>query len=585
MWTPRSRRPDDNGPGQHFRAAFLAACEFNVSDASEIGHRWAEWAITDGGASEGDPDGIQQAAEAYWCLVQRNAEEMDRRHSVDEQRRLAAAGQGTAAAAGLWLSLAGRLEEAVIAVELARAVLLSQAVDDAPADVITRLQRAGAQELLDRYQEARQTYRTIERRAYLREAKPADSSTGSTVLVPIQEAWSRLQQVRFDVLDRIGRSDLPSISNLSQIRSSAGLSTLVYVAATPGRGYALVVRPTHEPAMVDLPELTSSALRTANADLRELTAKNGYLNRSGWDALLNWLGQAVMAPLLDALNPDSDVVLIPLGGLGLLPLHAAVIGHPPIGGSKHAGDRNALRYAPNARMLGQSRPDPLPRGAVLAVDSTLVPGLPHLPWAAVEVQQVKERYGERCVRVTDPFPEELSQLMRTADVWHLACHGVADEVDPLRSRLILSGGELFLSDIIGRSADRHRLAILSACQSAIPDQDRLDEAVGFPGALLASGVAGVIATQWVADDAAALFLTLRFHARWQSGQDPWRALAEAQQWLRNADHAALLELLSPRQAEQYLIEAGVTERLRRSWLNQRPFTHPYYWAPFTYTGS
>ena len=582
-WLRPARRPHDNGPGQHFRAAFLAACEFNVSDASEIGHRWAEWAITDGGAAEGDPDGIQQAAEAYWFLVRQNAEEMDRRHSAAEQRRLAAAGQGTAAAAGLWLSLAGRLEEAVIAVELARAVLLSQAVDDAPDDVIARLQRAGARELLARYQEARQTYRTIERRAYLRDPNSAASSTGSSVLVPVQEAWSRLQQVRFDVLDRIGRSDLPSISSFSQIRSSAGPSTLVYVAATPDRGYALVVRPRKGPTMVDLPELTSSSLRTANADLRALTARNGYLNRSGWDALLNWLGRAVMAPLLDTLGPDSDVVLIPLGGLSLLPLHAAVIGSPPDGDGTHAGDQIALRYAPNARMLG--RPDPLPRGAVLAVDSTPVPGLPYLPWAAVEVDQVKERYGKHCVRVTDPLPEDLSHLMRTADVWHLACHGVADEVDPLRSRLLLSGGELFLSDIIGRTADRHRLAILSACQSAISDQDRLDEAVGFPGALLASGVTGVIATQWVADDAAALFLTLRFHARWQSGQDPWRALAEAQHWLRNADHVALLEMLSPTQAEQYQIEAGVTERLRPLWLTQRPFTHPYYWAPFTYTGS
>jgi CHAT domain-containing protein len=57
-----------------------------------------------------------------------------------------------------------------------------------------------------------------------------------------------------------------------------------------------------------------------------------------------------------------------------------------------------------------------------------------------------------------------------------------------------------------------RLVVLSACQTAITDYQRLpDEAIGLPGGLLQAGVPGVVGTLWAVNDLSMTLVMAKFY--------------------------------------------------------------------------
>jgi CHAT domain-containing protein len=572
-----------------------------VSDPSFLAEQWAQWAVSE--AEAGSDTAITEAAEAYWRLVRQLPVELARRHTPAEQSRLSAAAQGTAAVAGYWLARAGQLDKAVLAVELGRAILLTRAEVGISPGVVQRLAAAGEKDLLARYDKAWERFETLQREGYLCGGAVAPVTGG--MLSPLQRAWSELQECRYDIAAVIGDATVSAAPDLDDVRTAAGPDTLAYLAAADPEGYALVVGDEGPPTVLPLPHLTPQALEHRAHQYLDLLADRGlFHDLNSWRELLDWLGTAVMRPLLRETAPrraetGCELVVVPVGALGLLPLHAAITGFHPDGTLAHALDETSLRYAPNARLLARARRSAEAwdgGGPVLAVQVTPrlepepppdlpdVPRLPHLPHVAVEVRGVRALYGTRCRELRNPGVADMLAGLETAAVWHLACHGAANEQDPLASCLVLADGPLRLSDVLGRMRRHHRLAVLSACETAVPDRSRLDEAIGFPATLMSVGVDGVVATQWLADDSAAMFLMLRFHRGVVAGLAPGPALAQAQRWLRDADHRALLEELSADDAVWFAKEQGVSPHTRERWLAQRPFTHPGFWAGYTYTG-
>ncbi len=149
--------------------------------------------------------------------------------------------------------------------------------------------------------------------------------------------------------------------------------------------------------------------------------------------------------------------------------------------------------------------------------------------------------------------------------------GVLDELRLTAARL--ADQPLRVRHLLARPPGRHRLAFQSACESDVPDQRRPDEVIGFPGALVQAGVAGVIATQWPVRDQAALLLTLRFYRTWTPGTPPLTAFCAAQRWLRDATVAQLVALQAGRDPGPGAPQA------------RRPFQDaPWDWACFSYTG-
>jgi CHAT domain-containing protein len=260
---------------------------------------------------------------------------------------------------------------------------------------------------------------------------------------------------------------------------------------------------------------------------------------------------------------------------------------------RYACDVATIRYAPNARLLADAarHAGPGRHGTALVAAAgrpRSLPAAPPLPLAEAEAAAVRTRLSaERC---HSPEPATLEAVLRAlpvTDVWHLACHGRADAAEPLDSAVYLEDLPLRLRHLLGRPTGRHRLAVLSACQTNVPDPERLDEVIAFPGALMRAGVSGVVATQWHAGDSAAVLLVDRFYAGWLAGMTPPDSLAAAQRWLREATLAELTRLL-PRRSGRSGPRPGVPaegERPQGRWATRPYADKPWIWAPFTYTGA
>lgn len=338
---------------------------------------------------------------------------------------------------------------------------------------------------------------------------------------------------------------------------------LCYVSAATEGGFAFVVRGGNV-EHVPLPCLTSKAANDAVAahlegyySFREHVVRGDGSTRDGelaldkWaaelDACTQWLWGAVMGPLLTRVGSEPEITLITGGLLGLLPLHAAWRPDESAPcGRHHAVDEVAIGYAPSARALAAAweRAGRAGTGGVLAVaDPRPLPaGL--APLAPAPLERLVPAAGtgtapDRAVLVTgeratlDLVRAELPR----ARVLHFAGHGVTDLACPLESRLLLADGQaLTVGDLLALRTNV-RLAVLTACEIAMPGTDLPEEAVGLPAGLLQAGVAGVVATLWAAHHLTTTMVAVEFYRRWRAGGSPARALRQAQRWVRDSTNA------------------------------------------------
>ena len=110
-----------------------------------------------------------------------------------------------------------------------------------------------------------------------------------------------------------------------------------------------------------------------------------------------------------------------------------------------------------------------------------------LPSAEAEVQSIVELLpagAGRAFYCQAATRDALLGALGEVDTAHLSCHGIFEAADPLASRLCLADGELTLRELLSGRIDglqNIRLAVLSACQTAIQDFGQLpDEAIGLP---------------------------------------------------------------------------------------------------------
>jgi CHAT domain-containing protein len=92
-----------------------------------------------------------------------------------------------------------------------------------------------------------------------------------------------------------------------------------------------------------------------------------------------------------------------------------------------------------------------------------------------------------------------SAVMQTANIVHLACHGIQDDDDATQSGFCLGDGRLTIAKIMELKLDNAFLAFLSACETAKGDKEQPDQAMHLAAAMLFSGFKSVIATMWYVD--------------------------------------------------------------------------------------
>lgn len=388
----------------------------------------------------------------------------------------------------------------------------------------------------------------------------------------------------------------PTFDDISR---TAGLSPLVYFAAADQGGLALVVR-SGEVKHVPLDELSADELRSrVEAHLGAYTAysRDRDAGREGWSESLSdvtrWLWTSAVGPVLDALAGAREAVFVAGGLLGLLPLHAAWTEDPGTPtGRRYALDELTISYAPNARALQAARDlaeTVSGRRLLAVVEPAPVPAAP-LPFARYEARGFAAGAGLTTVELpgVDATPLRFRKHVADADVLLLACHGRADLADPLRSGLLLAGREVVLQELMEMQL-QVRLAVLSACETALPGTELPDEVIGLPTGLLQAGVAGVVASQWSVPDRATAMLMTEFARLWSGGeQAPAVALRRAQRWLRDTTNgqklahwrAALEEepALPPDVVEEFVAALSFVEPDDRDHADLRA------WAAFAHLG-
>jgi CHAT domain-containing protein len=520
----------------------------------------------------------------------------------DRQDWLGRAGR-LAARAAFALARRGQPGEAVVVLETGRAVLLSESLDRQRAD-LTRLAAAGRGDLRDRYE------RAAARAARAVRMSEPDYESEFTPVVDPTDPGSLLREMASEVVD--AREDLrraveeirrvdgfetfllpPSFADLQAI-VRAGPEPLVYLAATPRGGLALLLSASRQTPVevVWLPELTVSAERTwVTRCIRAAEADDG----PGYDQAARWLGEAVMAPVTALLAPYRRAVLIPDGLLGSVPLHAATLpagAAPTRPGHRHAFDALTLIYAPSARAFAAARAAATSWSTgnrLLAVADPAPVAAAPLPGAQVETDLVAAHFGTdaRILRAGEATRKQVLSSLAEADVHHFACHGVAEPADPLNSLLLMAHDErLTLRDIYGLELVRLRLAVLSACQSAVVGDDLPDEVVSLATGVLQAGAGGVVATLWSVDDVSTAALMARFYQLWRtSGVEPAEALRRAQLWVRSTTNGQKLRALPELvRIPGYAPAPDAAPAVRDAWESRRSHEHPLFWAAFVFLG-
>ncbi len=494
--------------------------------------------------------------------------------------------EGMPARAAYALAKLGKLEQAVVTLERGRAVLLSEALQRDHTE-LDRLAVVGHADLRDRYRRAADHLAEFERAGRDGAVDERTAGPGERADM-LRIAKAKLDAAVASIRQVAGYEAFMAPASCPEITAAATTGPLVYLAATEVGGFALVVdgRPgaASTLAVVWLDELTEA---TVDIIAEEYLRAYDDQDRQHWqhalDSVIRRLWDLAMGPLLTELAAER-LTVAPGGLLGLLPLHAAWREDPATPtGRRYALDEALITYTPSARALlaaGQlawriRRPD-----RILAVND------PDLPSSEPEVRAALGWFGHgQQLRRNQVTREAVRAALPGYEVLHFACHGSAQLNDPLASNLeVASNGDLTLGDLLEDRLPNARLAVLSACETAVVSGAALDEVISLPTGLLQAGAAGVVGSLWPVDDAITSALMARFYRLWRGdGLAPDEALRQAQRWVR--DTTIRTKQVAFPDIDWTGHGSQSSEDLKHPLLaGARIHGHPTDWAAFLYVG-
>jgi len=253
---------------------------------------------------------------------------------------------------------------------------------------------------------------------------------------------------------------------------------------------------------------------------------------------LRQLYTLLLAPLERRLD-QRRLVVAPHRALHYLPFHALY------DGAHYVIERREVCTVPSAAVLQHClmRPRRRCQRAVLVG----VPD-PRAPMVRDEVQALAALFPESVVLLDDAArTAEVYRYAPTADVLHLACHGLFRPDNPLFSALHLADGRFTTRDAY-RLSLQCELVTLSACETGVTMVMAGDELFGLSRGFFAAGAPSLLVSLWTVDDAITARMMTHMYRHLRAGARPATALRSAQ--------CALL----------------------------REHSHPFFWAAFTLMG-
>jgi CHAT domain-containing protein len=243
-------------------------------------------------------------------------------------------------------------------------------------------------------------------------------------------------------------------------------------------------------------------------------------------------------------------------------------------------DRAAVMVAPSLT-LGAPAAEP---------DVPVAPSVRPIRGQAI-LRQAPTDGGDRLLSMlTEAVPPEVvpgsikewNEVVADVSLVHVTCHGVYDWDDPLRSHLKL-GFDLSVLDLFDQSVLRPgALVVFGTCDSGTVAQGDINEAVGFPTAMLTSGGAAVVGAGWPVARPAAVSECLGFFRGLREGLASPEALQVAMVWAREATIDQLVEALAD--VSHPLAEDPLLLKRREDNPDDILLAPVYYWASYVHWG-
>ncbi|KAG1853518.1 CHAT domain-containing protein [Suillus subluteus] len=315
------------------------------------------------------------------------------------------------------------------------------------------------------------------------------------------------------------------------LQAAARQGPVIILIASQYSCSAIIVPTSGDPRHIPLPsvslaELTNLKDRFARA-IRHASGMGPKLPRNDLIVLLRIVWYEIMLPIINVLEHvlklkrRSRIWLCPTAAFTSIPLHAAHPFKTNADGSKepcledlyicsYTPTLSALvrsrqlmkkRVTPSFVTIGQGQPVAGEGKALLAVDSEL-----ELVHKLVPVTVNRTTIsGDAATRAG-----ALEALQDNTWV-HLACHGKQDRTQPYNSHFVMRDEHLTLLDITERDIPRAEFAFLSACHTAVGDEETPDEVIHLAAGLQFSGFKSVVGTLWEVDDSVAKYVVEAFY--------------------------------------------------------------------------
>ncbi|KAG1831154.1 CHAT domain-containing protein [Suillus subalutaceus] len=315
------------------------------------------------------------------------------------------------------------------------------------------------------------------------------------------------------------------------LQAAARQGQVIILIASQYSCSAIIVPTSGDPHHVPLPsvtlvDLTNLKDRFARA-IRQASRMNPTESRTDLIVLSRIIWEEIMLPIVNVLElvlklkRRSRIWLCPTAAFTSIPLHAANPFQTKADRSKEPclEDLYICSYTPTLSALvrsrqlmkkcvppsfvaiGQGQPGAGNGKALLAVDSELE-----------IVHKLVPATANRTTISGDAATRAGALEALQHNTWvHLACHGKQDCTQPYDSHFVMRDAHLTLLDIMDRDIPHAEFAFLSACHTAVGDEETPDEVIHLAAGLQFSGFKSVIGTLWEVDDSVAKHVVEAFY--------------------------------------------------------------------------
>ncbi|KAG2033441.1 CHAT domain-containing protein [Suillus americanus] len=320
-------------------------------------------------------------------------------------------------------------------------------------------------------------------------------------------------------------------SSYEDLQAAARHGPVIILVASQYSCSAIIVPMSGDPHHVPLLSITLTDLqnlkdRFARA-IRHASIMSPKVPRNDLIVLLRTVWDNIMLPIVNVLQHDlklkhqSRIWLCPTAAFTSIPLHAAHPFQTKADRSKEpcledlyicsytptlsalARSRQMMKkhVPPSFVAIGQGQPGAGKSKELLAVDS--------------EIEFVRKLVPAMANRTTisGDAATRIGALQALQDNnWvHLACHGKQDREQPYNSHFVMKDEPITLLDIMEKDIPHAEFAFLSACHTAVGDEETPDEVIHLAAGLQFSGFKSVIGTLWEVDDAVAKHVVKAFY--------------------------------------------------------------------------